>query len=171
MVNCFQINIGKRGASADEINLRVSRDEAEIVFLQEPKTDKNNKARGPNGGITYQSSNHLLKPIRAAIWIKSDISKHSECIILEQFSNRDQTAVLLNIKETTGAKRKLVLCSVYLPSLDEKNNTIDNPINLNLLNLVNHCKSNQIELIIAGDFNAHNKVWGDKKDDGRGYLF
>jgi exonuclease III len=149
--------------------LRVSKGEADIVFIQKPKkNDKNDKARGPSGGKTYHSSTHLLNPIRTAIWIKTEIIKQSDCILLEQYSDRDQTAVMLHIKEPSGAKRKLILCSIYLPSHDENGNFIKNPIKLALTSLINHCTSNKIELIIAGDFNAHNKVWGDKKDDGRG---
>jgi ribonuclease HI len=168
MVNCLQINIGKRDAAADELNLRVSNHEAEIIFLQEPKTNKNNKVRGPYGGVSFHSSIHLEKAIRAAIWVKNEVVKSSNCILLEQFSNRDQTAVLLKIKEPQGALRNLVLCSIYLPSLDDKNLPIDNPVSSLLESLVIHCKTSQTELIISGDFNAHNKIWGDKKDDKRG---
>lgn len=169
MVKCLQINIGKRIAAADEVNLRVSNGEAGIVFLQEPKTTMTRKVRGPYGGTSFHSSRDLNKPIRAAIWIQSDLVKLANCLLLEQFSNRDQTSVLMDIKEPNGAKRKLILCSIYIPALDDNNSPITNPINQILESLVVHCKTTQTELIIAGDFNAHNKIWGDKKDDNRGH--
>lgn len=168
MVKCFQINVGKREAATDELNLRVSKGEADIIFIQEPRTMKNNKVRGPFGGTNFHSSTHLSKPIRASIWVRSDVVKQSNCFLLEQFSNRDQTSVLLEYKNLSGSKRKLMLCSVYLPSLDDNYCPINKPISNTLESLVSHCKSLHIELVISGDFNCHNKIWGDLKDDSRG---
>lgn len=164
MVKCIQINLGKRASATGELNLRLEKGEADIVFIQEPCK----KLKGLSGGTTFCSSNLMNKQARSAIWIKKEIVQDLECLLIEQFSNRNMTTVEIKLKNDKGSQKKILLCSVYLPSLDDDKHYINNPIDSQIEDVVDHCGKSNVECILAGDFNAHSIAWGSDNDDVRG---
>lgn len=164
MVKCIQINLGKRASATGEINLRLKNGDADVVFLQEPCK----KLKGLYGGTTFCSSNLNNKLARAAIWIRKEIVQDLDCLLMEQFSNKDMTTIAVKLRNDKGGQKRIMLCSVYLPSLDDNKHHINNPIDNKIVELVEHCKSSNLECILAGDFNAHSIAWGCNNDDIRG---
>lgn len=159
MVKFIRINMGKRVAALDNLNNRLAGgDNTDIILMQEPVAQKNRRIKGPNGGHTFHSSKQLNElPIRSAIWVRNSLIKSSKsnCFLLEQFSDRDNTTIR-------------TICSSYCPSIDNNNRKIDNPISPILNKVINFCKANKLELILAGDFNAHSVTWGGFRNDLRG---
>ncbi|XP_063908829.1 uncharacterized protein LOC135126664 [Zophobas morio] len=93
----------------------------------------------------------------------SYIPRNIKAVLLPQVSSRDVTAV--NVKCNTGrGEKQLVIASVYLPlGAHEPCPTWE------LANLVNHCDTGDINIIIGTDANAHCLLWESKdtKDRGR----
>lgn len=103
---------------------------------------------------------------RACIWINNELANN--CILLSEFSNRDQTAIMADIEIPGRPKSKIVLCSIYLPSLDDNKKSISNPVTKELLELVNFCKLKNLPFFIGGDVNSKHTIWGNKFDCTRG---
>lgn len=169
MVNCAQLNVGRRTAAVDDLNLRVSRNEYEIIFIQEPCINKNKRIKGITGGTTFSSLKSFSKSVRATIWLENNFLIKSNPMLLEQFSGRDIATVLLNnIGLNDVRNRSIIISSIYSPYLNDENRINKHPFNEIIENLIEYCNKEKIGLIMAGDFNAHSKIWGDPKDDTRG---
>lgn len=134
--------------------MRVKSNNFYLIFLQEPKIDRSNIVSSVNGGIIFKSS---PRPARAAVWVNNDWNIQSKCVTLEQFSNLDQASVLPNLRGSNGSIKNLVLCSIYLPTLDGNDKSIANWINSFLADLVR-------------DVNFYCKIKGDKNDESSGQL-
>jgi hypothetical protein len=74
--------------------------------------------------------------------------------LLPGFSCRGLVAVLINYNED-GAKRRLVVCSAYLPY-----DTEDPPLLKDLEELVRYCETENLHLVMGCNSNAHHIVWG-----------
>lgn len=164
--------MGKRVAALDNLNNRLAGgDNTDIILMQEPVVQKNRRIKGPNGGHTFHSSKQLIGlPIRSAIWVRNSLIKSSKsnCFLLEQFSDRDNTTIRTKFTMNDGDTIDIIICSSYCPSIDNNNRKIDNPISPILNKVINFCKANKLELILAGDFNAHSVTWGGSRNDVRG---
>jgi ribonuclease HI len=165
MVKVIQLNCGKSSSATDDLRGRVDRKEIDVMLLQEP-SGKKNGIQNIYGGKMYFKSKLKVRA-RAAVWLSRAYTSNCVCIQLEQYSNRDMVAVEVAKRESTGIK-KMVICSIYMPSLDRDNKRINDPVTIELKNLIGHCVDNRIELVIGSDSNAHNEIWGDKNNDARG---
>lgn len=166
MVKVAQINAGKRPAAAIEINNRVMKENLELIFIQEPSGGKNHLTNF-QGGKIFSGSN-IKKRKRAAIWVKNELIQDSNCIVLPQFTSRDIVSVQCDIRMKKGERKKIIFCSIYAPRKDDDEKDISNPINNLTERLLIYCFKLNINLILGGDFNAHNDLWGDCNIDSRG---
>ena len=79
---------------------------------------------------------------------------------LPQFGTRDVTAVRIDYKKA-DRMQALVVASIYLP--------IDTaPPTKELEQLVSHCESKGLPLVIACDSNSHHTAWGSSECNARG---
>lgn len=143
--------------------------------MQEPvANNKNKKVKGPNGGFTYHTSKQLNGAlIRSAIWVRNSILKNpkTDCFLLEQLSDRDHSTIRTKVTMSDGDIIDLVICSIYCPSTNNHGHKIENPISPIINKIIHFCKEHKLELILAGDVNAHCETWGDSKNDIRGKHF
>lgn len=166
MVRFIQINVGKRVQASDELSLKCKRGDYDIAMIQEPSVF-NSKVRKIEGGVVFHTTAKADR-IRACIWISDELVKKSNCIILNQFSDKDQAVVKLNLRLSDGCIREVILCSAYFPGVDERGKTINNPIGESLAKLTEHCRDKRTEVIISCDANAHHQIWGCDKNSPRG---
>lgn len=167
----MQINMGKRIAAINNLNHKLTGgDSTDIIFIQEPYSNIKNLKGRDNGYLFHSSKCKSFKVIRSAVWVKNSLLKDniSDCILLEQFSDRDHTTIRIKFRLDNGETIDSILCSVYCPSKDCDDKLIENPISPIINKLINFCKSQKLELMVAGDFNAHSDVWGDHRNDCRG---
>lgn len=164
MVKIVQINLGKRPLAAEGLKSLISTDKYEIALIQEPYTYKGKVGKLGYDGNIYNSGNN--GDTRACIWINKDLDSESEAIHLVEFSDKDCVAVKLTIKEI-DMNREIILCSAYFPGINEAGRNV---ISEKLNNLVTHCLSKRIELIVGCDANAHNLIWRSNNDCTRGKI-
>ena len=163
MVKIVQINLGKRKTAVGYLYDLTNQEKYEISLIQELYIYKNSIRNLDNNGMIFENSNSNENP-RSCIWIKSNLSRHSEAIQLVEYSDKDCVAVKMRIKDIQG-NREVIICSAYFLGINEsRRNVISEKLN----KLIDHCKFNQIELIVGCDANAHNTIWGSKNDCPRG---
>lgn len=162
MVRIVQINLGRRKGAAIELNTQINRGGIDIALIQEPFTVKN-RVRNLQGGIILYNSKLEERP-RSCIWMSTKLFKESNCIQLLENSDRDQTAVRMKLKMADGGKKELVMCSIYFPGIPESMKIINDCFS----KLVARCKTENLELIVGCDANAHHSLWGSKKICKRG---
>lgn len=167
MVKFLQINVGKRAEASDELNIKCKSEAYDIVMISEPSAF-NGRVRKLEGGTIFHTTT-ITRRIRACMWIQDELAKHANCITLNQFTNEDMVTVKLNLKLQDGVIREVILCSAYLPGLNENKTVINNPISENLAKLTEHCRTENTELIISCDANAHHHIWGSRKSNSRGH--
>lgn len=165
MINITQINVGKRGSCVVELTRRVKNNEIDICMIQEMQTSKDNNIKGIEEGIMYHAKSK--EHARAAIWIKKTLKSSLKPLLLNQFTTRDITALEIQTTINNNLK-KIVLISAYFPHRDKQNKNIDNPIDENIINLINYCTINNLGMILAIDANAHSFSWHENHNDNRG---
>ena len=160
----MQINLQHCRAAVNNIRESLPKNKPYVALLQEPWVN-GNKVLGLGGSGNLYYSN-VERP-RTAILTSRNIAAW----FLPQFSNQDCTAVLL--KSVVGGRgnprgnpwgKPLVLASLYMPHESEVLPSS------NVINLVNHCESHGLDLIIGTDSNAHNEVWGSTDTNRRGEI-
>ena len=120
-------------------------------MVQEPNlTD--NKVQPFSDNVKIFQSSELNN--RAAIFVH----KNFNGFLLNQFSNRDQCAILAKINNT-----QIIYVSVYMPG-----DSVQSPPNDILKNLVRYAKDKNIKLVGCADANAHNLTWGSTDTNQRG---
>lgn len=115
----------------------------------------------------FTGRNSSTERPRTAIWVDEHHCKKWNCLLQNEFSNNDMTTISAQITNQ-GTKIQTFICPIYMPTRDGNKNTINNPICDTLKKLIVTAKDKKIEIIIGSDVNAHNKVWGEKKNDARG---
>ena len=163
MVKIVQINLGRRSSALGNLNDLISKRNYEIALIQEPYTYKKIISKTNTDGIILQNSEIDETP-RACIWINKLLYNESEAIQLLDYSDRDCVAVKLTLNEIEG-KKEIVICSAYCPGRQEAKDIV---VSEKLKMLIKYCKTKHIELVVGCDANAHNTVWGSKKDCSRG---
>ena len=114
-----------------------------ICLLSEPCTNKNKVCYVPPN-VTCLPSTTLTERPRTAIFLP----KHMPHVFLEQLSNRDCTAALLNMK--CG---RVVIASIYLDSnLPVVQEWLDE--------LLSYAESKRYPILLAFDSNAHSELYG-----------
>jgi Reverse transcriptase (RNA-dependent DNA polymerase)/Endonuclease-reverse transcriptase len=166
-----QINVGKRGESLNEMIIRTGQGSYDIICLQEVWTLKKDRNKLKDGEL-FITSKSLDKPPRTAIWLRDNLRFKSQAHIVEEFSHRDATVLILNLKICNEWK-KVLLASLYLPSYtdpDQNNKSIyiKNPITTEMSNMCDYAAKNNLEILICCDANAYNKIWKMDKNNTRG---
>ncbi|XP_075974068.1 uncharacterized protein LOC142975223 [Anticarsia gemmatalis] len=150
-INIIQTNLQHKQIAAATLRRALEVNNKTVALIQEPWI-RNNKICG-------------LSNICGKLLVKPSVDKPRTCIfmpntitttLLNQFCSRDLTAVTIHTENNTT----LVLASVYMPS-DGETPTRE------LAELVQHCETQDWELIIAADCNAHHPLWGSKDTNKR----
>jgi hypothetical protein len=96
-------------------------------------------------------------PVRSCIWASRDVAATQL-----QADSADITAIVAHVDG-----RKLIIVSVYIPDLCSRRTKEENLEELtSRLEMINGLVSNELlrdphtEVVIAGDFNRHNPLWG-----------
>ena len=131
------------------------------LLIQEPHCflDDTNKPVASPICHTYWNqflpSNHVNDryPIRSLIWVHKDIQARQVPI-----PSPDLTAVLITIQD-----RKILAFSVYIPPIgptarQDLTSRVE-AIKTTIISTTNQY-NREIELVIAGDFNRHDQLWG-----------
>lgn len=171
VVEILQLNAGKRRSLRNDLNAYLQGNKKrriKAMLLQEPPTIKGKKNQNKYRVSSLQKGNMYYdgkgEAPRAAIYVDFATDKASKVFMLSEFTGRDQVAVQFDLTLPGGAVIKSVLCSIYLPG-----DTEDFKEDLNYItNIKKYCDIHKRELIIGGDFNSHNKIWGDTKTTTRG---
>ena len=149
----LQLNLHNSYKAQEELELRLAElDNPTIAILQEPPT--------PKQQIKYPKIyEHLSTPklSRATIFIPKLLHFTQITSLTTEYSM--VVAGKINTKD-------LLIASIYLPP---KFTSI--PIWLN--NIIEHATSNNMGLLLAGDFNCHSPLWSQaqtKQDKGRELL-
>lgn len=167
MVRIVQVNVGKRSTATIGLQNWVANGNIDILLIQEPHGRKN-KLTKIHGGTLYHSNSNLNHRLRSAIWVSNKLENLATISVLGEASGRDQTAIKLNLPKVGGGRQETIFCSVYCPSLDDNCKAINEPLEDISINLVEFAQKKKLELIMGGDFNAHNRLFGDKRTDKRG---
>ena len=163
MINFRQLNVGKRAKAWAKLSHSLHSKEFNIALIQEPPRNKNKISSKLKDGVTFYKETN--KPPRTCIHIDQITAKHTNAILLSQFSDSDHTTVHLKIIDGNKKQSDIIISSTYMPGLSEKGNNIVSDI---LLNLIIHCATKKIELIVGCDSNAHHSLWNSMKTDKRG---
>ena len=147
-----QVNLHKARAAASILGEQVSSNPS-ICLLTEPYTAFGRVAQIPNNHRCAPNITMKSRP-RAAILIP----KHMPFVYLEQLSNPDMTAILL---ETS--RGKILLASIYLDS----KLAVVQPW---LTKLADFAENKRFPLIYALDSNAHSVMYGPDTNE-RGEIF
>lgn len=124
-----------------------------VALIQEPYCNKG-KIPGYNGLTSFKADGNTR--VRSCIYT----SKHLKTIKYNQFTNNDIVTVGVKLKQKT-----IVFCSAYLPN---NNGEPENPVDPIILDLINHCEGENIDLIIGTDSNSHHLAWGCLDTNARG---
>ncbi|XP_070499431.1 uncharacterized protein [Chironomus tepperi] len=152
-----QVNLQHSKAAALEISKNFDKGLYDMVLIQEPYIkDSLVNIRTQNGSILYHKNNGK---VRSCILI-NNVFKY---LMLPQFTNNDEVAVKLSLKDEQGGYRDIVFCSGYFPYDSDWE-----PPSRNIVNLVEFCKKGGLNLIVGCDANAHNVVWGSSDTNKRG---
>ena len=131
-----------------------------IALMQEPYTYKDRVCgMGSTDCIVHSDANHG-RP-RAAIVC----SKQLNAVSMPQFCSRDVVAIQLQLELGRKGKGKqtAIMASAYLPYEEKEIPSQE------LVKLIDHCKRENILLLIGLDANAHHVVWGSTDNNARGY--
>lgn len=151
-----QINLHHCKAASDLLTDKFIRGQSDIFLVQEPWIVGNEiKGLGGGGRIVYDSG---TQKTRTCVYIKKEI----KMIFLPQFSDGDVTAIKLYCQDKSGSEFEVIVCSAYLPY-----EAVDPPPD-KLVSLVNYCQTNNKQLIVGCDANAHHIVWGSSNINSRG---
>jgi ribonuclease HI len=165
MVKIIQINMGKSLSAPGYLNNLIDDEGYEIALIQEPYTSNRIIGKLHSQGRAYSNCAGNESP-RACIWVNNNFANKNEVIQMLEFSDKDCVAMKLKLNEI-GGKREIIICSAYFPGiLENRTNVISEKLN----NLITYSKNERIEIIVGCDANAHNIVWGSKKDCSRGKI-
>lgn len=170
----MQFNCNKSQLATAEIEGSFVGNQLDLALVQEPQLTDNVamgcRVKKIPGTLAIQASNSFKRPgARAAIYLREDLSRAIKTLVLEQFSDRDTVTIQVELTEN-NATTKLLICSLYCPSLDADSNRIADPSTGKLREVVAFANQNKIPVLIGTDANAHNSLWGRLKTDLRGIL-
>jgi len=152
-----QINLQHCKEASSLLSYLISKLQTGLALVQEPWVYKN-RVRGLNirGGHLYYDSTCEIP--RTCIVVTGAV----QAKMLVQLMSRDVTAVKITIS-VGGVNRDVVMGSVYLPY-----NTQEPPPSKELVNLVQFCATQKLQLIVGCDANSHHTCWGSSDTNSRG---
>ena len=151
----MQYNMARKKAALNEMYKILEENNIEIALIQEPYTFNNII---PNSfPYTILSCNPEIGRPRACIILTSQL----KYIYHINYATTDICVCTINLN-----KKHIVLVSLYLPPRAYLSdlNPINEHINI-LLDIINNLGNN---IIVCGDVNAHNVLWGSNRTDARG---
>jgi ribonuclease HI len=149
------VNLHCARAAAANISHLIAREGIGIGLIQEPWAPKEEVLGINLKGHKVIWCKNEGRP-RAALVIDNNI-KH---VCLSEFLTRDLVPLEANIL-VGGIFKKVVLASAYFAGDREAPP-------LEVRNLAQHCKRNNIPLLIGSDANAHSECWGSSDTNKRG---
>ena len=153
-LNVLQLNCHKRKETNVEANNWIGLHEHSIALLQEPAQNKGRITSINNKKVRcYTGSKE--KP-RACILL----DRKMRSFLITQFSDRDTVTLLIKDNLTN---ENIYICSAYMPF-----DSPDMPPPRIIQELVAHCESKGINLILGTDANAHHIIWGSSDTNNRG---
>ena len=163
MINFRQLNVGKRAKAWAELSHSLHDEKFNVALIQEPPRSNNKITSKLKSGLTFYKETN--KAPRTCIFIDKSTANNTNAILLSQFSDSDHTTVHLKINDKNKKQHDIILCSIYMPGYSENGNNIVSDI---LSNVIIHCSTKKIELIIGCDSNAHHSLWNSINTDTRG---
>jgi Reverse transcriptase (RNA-dependent DNA polymerase)/Endonuclease-reverse transcriptase len=168
MVNCAQLNMGKRKDADRELQNFICKHKIDILFLQEPSLTTKNKLK--TGKFYTYSLNNCRS--RSAIWI-SNTKQLRNPLLLNNLSDSDTTTMTIDIFKDQEWKTTIVT-SIYMPHETRTASSkkyITNPINSLCSEIVNFANNKNMQLLICSDTNSRSLELGDEVTNTRGnYL-
>ena len=159
LTNIKQINLQKKKSACKTYFKELKCND--IMLCQEPYTHKNKMPFVPTthrSFFAYDKNGNA----RAAIITPRDFG--SKSFILAGFSNRDMITVKYN-QQIGGSK--IIFCSIYMAHEPNKPD-IEPETRNKLIDLVEHAKNNNTNLVIGTDCNGHHHLWNSHKTSPRG---
>jgi len=152
-----EINLQHCKEASSLLSHLISKLQTGLALVQEPLVYRN-RVRGLNirGGHLYYDS--TCETPRTCIVVTGAV----QAKMLVQLMSRDVTAVKITIS-VGGVNRDVVMGSVYLPY-----NTQEPPPSKELVNLVQFCATQKLQLIVGCDANSHHTCWGSSDTNSRG---
>ena len=140
------------------LNHFLNKNNIDIAILQEIWIKPNEDYKFP--GYNFTKSLRINGYGGVGILIKNEI-KYEE-VKLPKLEPIEAIAI-----KTLNTKTEIIIISIYIPPVPINNNDIKEPLKKLLDTIENWNKTT----ILAGDFNAHNKIWNNKQTDcARGKL-
>lgn len=149
----IQQNLGRRTRATDDLCALMINEDIDIAAIQEPHTFQN-RVTCPTS-LTLISSTSDQRP-RSAILL----SPRLKVIARTQVTTPDICTSTVTMKSDL-----LHVVSIYIPPEDEANS-----IEQSLQSLEATMNSLSGLILVCGDFNSHNTVWGSSRSDQRGRL-
>ena len=159
LTNIKQINLQKKKSACKTYFKELKCND--IMLCQEPYTHKNKMPFVPTthrSFFAYDKNGNA----RAAIITPRDFG--SKSFILAGFSNKDMITVKYN-QQIGGSK--IIFCSIYMAHEPNKPD-IEPETRNKLIDLVEHAKNNNTNLVIGTDCNGHHHLWNSHKTSPRG---
>lgn len=150
-MSILQWNCNGFHAHLGELQTITNQIQPQIICLQETRLHTHHKSK-LNGFTIYRKDRY--NPANASGGVA--ILVHSS--LLSQQLNIQTDLEVIAI--TTFLPNKITVASIYLPPNQPLSQT----------ELTNLIKKLPPPFILAGDFNAHNNIWGSNKIDGRGKI-
>lgn len=152
-MEALQINLHHSKVATAALSQKILSEGIQLVFIQEPWVVKG-RVMGlgaTKGKLIYDAE--CGRP-RACLYISNNINSYK----LNSLCSRDTATAEVRISST-----RIVLASVYLPY-----DAPEDPPTPDMRRAVDWCIADHRQLIIGGDFNAHNTVWGSTDTNSRG---
>ena len=148
----IQLNMHRATGAATILNNKLKHTPS-ICMLTEPCTASLKVCQVPANHACYPNITLSSRP-RAAIYVPKNIS----CVFLEQLSNKDCSAILMNT-----ANGKILLASIYL---DSNEDVVQDWLD----HLIEYVDAKQLPTLMAFDSNAHSQLWGpDTNERGKDF--
>ena len=154
-IKIVQVNLQHNKAATAIMAKGLKDGKFDIAIIQEPYIYKEAiRGLGGTNGIVYTGSS---KDARTCVYIRNGMDAWP----LQTYNFRDLTAVKIHVGKR-AEKRALIVTSAYLP-YEERD-----PVHQKLRDLIEHSKTQNLELIIGCDANSHHTVWGSSNINKRG---
>jgi ribonuclease HI len=155
-LSLIQVNLKHCKAATDLLCQRFLCFSSYLALISEPYYHRGKLQRlESQGNLIFQGSQ--VGTPRTCI-----VAKGVDFMFLPQLSSSDLTVGLLET-EINSVKTKIVVGSVYMPG-----DSSDLPPSRAVENLLDWCEQMRLPLLLGGDFNAKNILWGSSCNDRRG---